>query len=754
MSARRVAAFLLQSLLAILLYAPFAASYAEPVDLTAVDAYVRRGADADLKQILATDPERALALVRADSARWKRIAPGLNGRRNLQVRDFPFEDLPRRHLFQWTAPAPETFLILLPFNRPSAAAPSPADELVLRTIGLEWRIYLNGNLVHERLAGESNGALVRPIHQRSLHLMLPTTDFRTGLNTLLIEVRGDPSLDLTGLSDSGPYEIRSYVEAPLRWRETADLALTGLYLLIGIFHILLYWLRREEKPSLYFGLFSIDVFFYFAARGPLRATGDVSMLVAERLETITAMLLIPLIGAFLEVLFGRAQRSWATRISFAYHAALIALAAVAPAHICGDIVYIWQRSTLLFILYYVGYIVAELRAANPDGWRGLPRALLTSAPGNVFLGAIPLTLAGGLDVLGSIWFKHMPELMRYGVFLFVGSFTYILARRLVEAASDVERLNFELENRIGELNRANHALVFSERKYRSMIEDSQDIIFTLDESLRFTAANRNLLTLLGVHPDAAVGRSLLELVYVDPDEPAEFNSRRLLEERLSQFRSDRRPFFQKVSFASRFAGDPRELHLRLEYAEMPGRIEILGKASSVIEDSLLKNFVAERQRYVISNSLIAAEELSQRLVRNLSRYLDESAVAGVRFGLREILVNAIEHGNLAIAYDEKTRELTHGNYRDFIRKRQEDPRYRTRRVVVHYSLNPRRALYYIEDEGDGFDYQARLAAPASLTESSAPHGRGIHLTAHAFDVVRYLGRGNRVILVRRIGGRR
>ncbi len=282
---------MLQGLLLLLVCAPFAVNGAEPVDLTAVDAYVRRGAQADLRQILASDPERALAAVRGDATHWKRIAPGVNGRRNLQVRDFPIEDLPRRRLFQWTAPAPETFWILLPFNRSAAAAHAPAEELLLRTIGLEWRIYLNGTLVHERSAGELNGAQARPIHQRSLHLMLPTTGFRPGLNTLLIEVRGDPSLDLTGLSDSGPYEIRSYVETPIRWRETADLALTGLYLLIGVFHILLYWLRREEKPSLYFGLFSIDVFFYFAARGPVRATGEISMLAAERLETITALLL-------------------------------------------------------------------------------------------------------------------------------------------------------------------------------------------------------------------------------------------------------------------------------------------------------------------------------------------------------------------------------------------------------------------------------------------------------------------------------
>jgi anti-sigma regulatory factor (Ser/Thr protein kinase) len=303
-----------------------------------------------------------------------------------------------------------------------------------------------------------------------------------------------------------------------------------------------------------------------------------------------------------------------------------------------------------------------------------------------------------------------------------------------------------------ELNQANRGLRDSEERYRTLVEDSHDIIFSLDEHFNFIRANRNIHRILGYSQDSLAGTSFIDLVYVDPEEEPEadgVNSRHLLQAKLDEFAGNRRSIFQKVLFRSNFLAEAKEMHLRLEYVDVHGRPEILGRASSVLEDNLLRFFVSERQRYVIGNSLITAEELSQRLVRNIGKYLDHQRLTGVRFGLREMLVNSIEHGNLNISYDEKTREILSGNYKDFIKARQLDPLFRQRTIQVHYSLSPRRALFLIRDEGAGFDHRAmRSRKMEDLNADLSSHGRGIMMTDNAFDRVRYNERGNQVVLIK------
>lgn len=115
-------------------------------------------------------------------------------------------------------------------------------------------------------------------------------------------------------------------------------------------------------------------------------------------------------------------------------------------------------------------------------------------------------------------------------------------------------------------------------------------------------------------------------------------------------------------------------------------------------------------------------------------------------GISELLINAVEHGNLGIDYDTKT-ELTNTNswYKE-IEKRLQDPEYFHKKVVVIFEK--RDEIYYLQitDEGKGFNWKNYLEFDPS--RASHNHGRGIAMANKlAFDRLVYNEKGNQVTAV-------
>lgn len=113
-------------------------------------------------------------------------------------------------------------------------------------------------------------------------------------------------------------------------------------------------------------------------------------------------------------------------------------------------------------------------------------------------------------------------------------------------------------------------------------------------------------------------------------------------------------------------------------------------------------------------------------------------------GLYELMVNAVEHGNLEIGYTLKT-SLTHEKrWEQEIERRLKLPEYISRRVSVTFENKPGQPLSItIRDDGKGFDFHKYLSLePSRATDN---HGRGIaKANLLSFDKVEYLGNGNTV----------
>lgn len=109
----------------------------------------------------------------------------------------------------------------------------------------------------------------------------------------------------------------------------------------------------------------------------------------------------------------------------------------------------------------------------------------------------------------------------------------------------------------------------------------------------------------------------------------------------------------------------------------------------------------------------------------------------------EIMINAIEHGNLGLTYQDKTALLAEGLFEQEVAARLEDARYRHRTASIRIERQPERLDLWIEDQGPGFDFKRYLTMDEDRIFDS--HGRGIVL-AGAVLQIEYMPPGNKVRL--------
>ena len=115
-------------------------------------------------------------------------------------------------------------------------------------------------------------------------------------------------------------------------------------------------------------------------------------------------------------------------------------------------------------------------------------------------------------------------------------------------------------------------------------------------------------------------------------------------------------------------------------------------------------------------------------------------------GLAELLLNAVEHGNLGIKFEEKGRLRRENRWEEEVAARLADPANADREVWVEYVREPNRIRILIRDQGEGFDWRRHLAADPA--QAMGLHGRGIAIARMmSFDSIEYRGCGNEVEVV-------
>lgn len=131
--------------------------------------------------------------------------------------------------------------------------------------------------------------------------------------------------------------------------------------------------------------------------------------------------------------------------------------------------------------------------------------------------------------------------------------------------------------------------------------------------------------------------------------------------------------------------------------------------------------------------------------RNLAALLANACADAdhVVLGLTELMVNAVEHGNLGISYEEKSRLNAMGQWEDEVQRRLALPENSSRRATIKFVRNNKKIEFVILDQGVGFEWKNYLdLCPDRAFDS---HGRGIAMAKSvSFNQIEFRGNGNEV----------
>jgi PAS domain-containing protein len=722
------------------------------IDLNTLPIYVHLGFN---QRLISSIPD-------TNDTAWQVFPPTPEGPRI--VRYLEIDGIPKKKFLSITTYKPIETTFVIPFMVNTKTLTGIVPGLHLASIGDNWEIYLNGTLIKSELHLNSAGSITSHRSYRDVYLPINPDLFVDGQNIIAFRIIGEPTNTPVGFFFSQPYVITDYTSIEASNNDVWKFALCAIYIFIGLYHIVLYLFRLQDRYNLFYGFFSIDLGLYFFARIHTVYQFIPDSVLLMKLEFITLYMVMPSVSAFIETLSINKTR-WGTRIMAMYCGILSLGTIFSSLAFAHDLLKIWQYSALFIVFYIFGYAVLwdffstafrrwkrTAQVNNHSGFGGqIWHDLIKTPLGNVTIGASILFATALFDILDSIFFLTDAVLSHYGLFIFTIGSALILANRYGFLFKQLNYANVNLEERINDLSVAKATAERNERKYRSLFNGTKDPIALLDKDFRFKECNGagiDYFNLEGVDLSYTSEKTpkLTDLLYEDQREHIS------LAERFENIRERLLTSKQIVEVQAQMRsplGEFKSCSLRMESIKTSDELEILVRVIPDIQNELVHAFIEGRERFEIENTLTAADEISRHICINLGKYMPQEDANFAMVCVREIIINAIEHGNLEITFDEKSMAQRERRYFEFLQERKDVPQYKGRRVQVEYSITPQRALFRVTDEGKGFDHRTFLKRVANPSPEILEHGRGLFMTLAAFDRVVYNDKGNQVTLEKR-----
>lgn len=294
------------------------------------------------------------------------------------------------------------------------------------------------------------------------------------------------------------------------------------------------------------------------------------------------------------------------------------------------------------------------------------------------------------------------------------------------------------------LKKTTRELEVSENKYSLLMDAANEIMFSLSEDLTIISANQKANQLLCLGGE---DKNFMDCLYHSEYESKADNN--LFKEQLVDLREAGEKLAFNTYIMDSVTKEPVEYHFRFDCFYDGENLELIGRAWPTAASKLVDYVGTERLSLDVDNYITMVSDIVDRLTANTKRYLEEGDVMMMKMGLQEMIINAMEHGNLNVTFDEKTEAQEDGRLFEFMSERRLLPEYRDRKVSIDYYFDATKVIYRITDMGPGFDYHKIMdRVKNEVNQQELSHGRGIIMTQAVFDKVEYNNKGNQVLLIK------
>ncbi|MCJ7772764.1 MAG: PAS domain S-box protein, partial [Desulfobacterales bacterium] len=276
-----------------------------------------------------------------------------------------------------------------------------------------------------------------------------------------------------------------------------------------------FFLRKKDKPPLYFGTFCLLVVLRILTTGEryfIHLFPGIGWELMVKIEYITFYLAIPLFAMFIHSLFYREFSKQILRIIQFLGIIFSLIVLLTPAKIYSHTVYPYQIITLMSCIY---------------GIYGLTLSLVRKREGAfiISLGFFILFLSVINDILlYNRVITRIGPLVPLGLFTFIFFQSFLISRRFSMAFNTVEKQSHDLKKtniaylqEISERKRAVETLRESEEKYRLHFYYVTDVVYSLDKELNVLEVSPSVERLLGYLPKELVGKNFLGLNILAPE---------------------------------------------------------------------------------------------------------------------------------------------------------------------------------------------------------------------------------------------
>lgn len=356
------------------------------------------------------------------------------------------------------------------------------------------RVSVNGRVLAESGVVGNDAESEKP----RKHLLTPCFSPKGGRNEIILEVSNFHN-DQGGIHSGVRIGLREQIEDMINLRRVTGAVTGGALLIMGVFHLVIFWMRKANKENLYFGLFCI-VWCVGTVFNPQSAFLAARILKIPWNWYIDICLLpfglaIPLLLLFYHAVFPKKIGKIVNRIYIVIGGSFFLYILATPPNAYSDVAFDYYLISRTAYLYLFAAFTMDLIQKRKGA------AFL--APGYLALGYSEFDgILFDLNIINSTDFTHL------GAFIFILSYSALMSVRFAETMAKIDDVSEQLKSR----KEAEYEQRRKQKQFSKMLDSIEDAVVAVGGEYEINFCNRTFTALTGYRFKDIQGKNLAAFI--------------------------------------------------------------------------------------------------------------------------------------------------------------------------------------------------------------------------------------------------